>query len=109
MGTSGASGVCGGRSSGTEVASRHSGYGGVGFTGERKGAWYGSVCDAARSGMGLMLEREEFQAAMVRVYAGLDDINAHLRELNGRTGRSEGRLTVMETVFLKSVLKLFAI
>ena len=65
---------------------------------ERKGAWYGSVCDAARSGMGLMLEREEFQAAMVRVYAGLDDINAHLRELNGRTGRSEGRLTVVETV-----------
>jgi hypothetical protein len=28
----------------------------------------------------------------------LDDINAHLRELNGRTGRSEGRLTVVETV-----------
>lgn len=48
--------------------------------------------------MGLMLEREEFQAAMVRVYAGLDDINAHLRELNERTRRSEDRLAVLETV-----------
>lgn len=44
------------------------------------------------------MEREEFQAAMVRVYAGLDDINAHLRELNERTRRSEDRLAVLETV-----------
>ena len=46
----------------------------------------------------MTLDRAEFESAMNRVYDGLDRINARLDVLNGRTGRSEGRLTVVETV-----------
>ena len=53
--------------------------------------------------MGLMLEREEFQSAMNRVYDGLDRINARLDVLNERTRRSEDRLAVLETVGKVSV------
>lgn len=45
----------------------------------------------------MSLDREEFAAGMQRMYAGLDAINAHLRELNGRTGKTETRMEVLET------------
>ena len=58
------------------------------------GVWRGGV-DGAWGWM--RLDREEFAAAMQRMYAGLEAINAHLRELNGRTGKMETRVEVLET------------
>ena len=45
----------------------------------------------------MSLDRDEFSAAMNRLYSGIDGINARLDVLNGRTRRSEERIAVLET------------
>lgn len=46
---------------------------------------------------GVMLDRQEFESAMGRLYRSLDEINEHLLRLNGRTEETETRVTVLET------------
>ena len=44
------------------------------------------------------IDRDEFLAAMARVEKGLDGIHTRLDVLNGRTRKSEERLTRLETI-----------